>query len=818
MTEARLGSLLIENFRSLNGTVAIPLDAPIVLLHGSNGMGKTSLLSALELALTGQIEHLQRVDSQYAAHLLHWGSSKGSIKLAQAGASKALSFSGAIQINKTGKSGRSLLAQSEAKFFSERCYLPQSALGRLLELYQNPDTKEKTSPLTKFVKDLLGLDQLDAIVDGLHPALNVARIRNLISEYRRFESLNTGITEQIRDLREREAAFSNAVEASKTQLGSFLELLYEPNSGIHQMLSRFAELAKAVQRDAKEDKEITQLTRTRQELTSLNQRRANIPKTLAAKDRQAKERAHKTARDEYQNWLANTGSQLANLIKGLSDLFPSLPPVAGSDPIAVRETTESFVTAEQQRCDTLLKKSAAATESVKSLNKIIQRSKARVADIDTELANLAGDAEDLAHALAGIVPHIHDDNCPVCNRNFSETKKRSLSTHVASSIAALTRQAGKLKDYTQEKIQETGRIKAAEQDLLVARKDELTAKAVSDLTVRKARLDEALQKLASLTNAIAKGSALLKRQSATREELAQASVGDELSTEIQQEVAKWTTSLRAPPIDQFETVGAAITALVTTVNERLNELQTKQSRRRQLLLMLEEHIERIGQAEAFKKRRIEAEKGSASLAATGRSIELIRTEAKTISTAASNARAAVVGRVFNTSLNKMWRDLFVRLAPNEQFVPAFKLPETGHDQIEASLETIHRGDQTEGGPPGTMLSAGNLNTAALTLFLALHLSVARRLPWLILDDPVQSMDDVHISQFAALLRMVSKGLDRQIILAVHDRALFDYLTLELSPAFEDDRLITVELSRTIEGKSVASPEIFIFKPDKAIAA
>jgi DNA repair protein SbcC/Rad50 len=40
MTEARLGNLLIENFRSLNGTVSIPLDAPIVLLHGSNGMGK----------------------------------------------------------------------------------------------------------------------------------------------------------------------------------------------------------------------------------------------------------------------------------------------------------------------------------------------------------------------------------------------------------------------------------------------------------------------------------------------------------------------------------------------------------------------------------------------------------------------------------------------------------------------------------------------------------------------------------------------------------------------------------------------------------
>jgi exonuclease SbcC len=117
-----------------------------------------------------------------------------------------------------------------------------------------------------------------------------------------------------------------------------------------------------------------------------------------------------------------------------------------------------------------------------------------------------------------------------------------------------------------------------------------------------------------------------------------------------------------------------------------------------------------------------------------------------------------------------------------------------------------------------MLSAGNLNTAALTLFLALHLSVARRIPWLILDDPVQSMDDVHISQFAALLRTIARTLDRQIILAVHDRALFDYLTLELSPAFENDRLITIELSKTLTGDSIATPTVFTFSPDKAIAA
>lgn len=52
-----------------------------------------------------------------------------------------------------------------------------------------------------------------------------------------------------------------------------------------------------------------------------------------------------------------------------------------------------------------------------------------------------------------------------------------------------------------------------------------------------------------------------------------------------------------------------------------------------------------------------------------------------------------------------------------------------------------------------------------------------------LSNPVQSMDEVHISQFAALLRTLSKQHGRQIIIAVHEKPLFDYLALELSPSF-----------------------------------
>lgn len=66
--------------------------------------------------------------------------------------------------------------------------------------------------------------------------------------------------------------------------------------------------------------------------------------------------------------------------------------------------------------------------------------------------------------------------------------------------------------------------------------------------------------------------------------------------------------------------------------------------------------------------------------------------------------------------------------------------------------------------------------------------------------------------------MGSKGLGKQVVVAVHERALFEYLTLELSPAFAGDSLITVEISRNFAGDAVADPHFYAFEDDKVVAA
>ena len=272
-----------------------------------------------------------------------------------------------------------------------------------------------------------------------------------------------------------------------------------------------------------------------------------------------------------------------------------------------------------------------------------------------------------------------------------------------------------------------------------------------------------------------------------------------------------------PPASETDTVDAMADRLGKVLSDSIQALSGRDAARRQALESIDS-LERELAARGEVRALLESlgadvariDEALARAAAT-------RHSAQAIKAAVTDVRSEIVRHEFNDRLNKLWRDLFVRLAPSEPFVPAFKVPDDANRQLQPKLITQHRlgGD---GGTPGAMLSAGNLNTAALTLFIALHMTMKPQLPWLILDDPVQSMDDIHIAHFAALLRTLSKEHGRQVIIAVHDRQLFEYLRLELSPAFDADTLQTLELVRGPGQDTLCLPHRYDFKEETALQA
>jgi len=805
MSPAQLKSITLTNFRSIRGSISVPLDAPIVLVHGQNGAGKTSLLSGIELALTGSVASLERVDPDYASHLVHKDAKSANVQIHTNGLDVN---EAAFTVDASGISGAAMLNTDLSRFYSERCFLAQSSLGRLLELYQD-SPKRTDSALTRFVKDLLRLDHLDAIIDGLHDAGDVRRLRSGVPGYAETRDAVPQFEQEIIRLRGELAATDARVqELSKAneERSSRLTAIEPARSDTLPVTPEF------------EEQELVRLTSIKREIEVAVRQWQQISSTDASRERVAAEPRREAADRAVQEWQAGQGGELTRVLERLAPLFPDLPPISSSGPQYSHSAAIEAVKEELTRCTGVLTSDAQASVRETDLDGEITRAKARILALEQQISGFATEAGVLAQALSGVLPHIHSEDCPVCGRDFSETSKTPLYAHVSATVAELTAAAGQLQALNQDRATTLAAAASAERQLGEVRGQRLDPQSRDALRTRQALLQEANLALEEMASSVAEGQRLLAASAAASRELSDLAAADQSGTVLRDSLSRFATELTVAPVATTEAVEAALARFAAEASRLIEAYTSNQTLRREMTgntlesNRLRASRETVLSAIAAAQRRIDVLN-----AAKGRADAIIH-DARELAKRAGEARTAIVRKVFNGSLNRVWRDLFVRLAPEEPFVPAFAVPETNGGPVEAILETWYRSGG-KGGNPRAMLSAGNLNTAALTLFLALHLSVAPDLPWLVIDDPVQSMDEVHIAQFAALLRTLAKSkTQRQIVVAVHEKPLFDYLALELSPAFQNDRLITIELSRSADGQTLMNYQPHVWQPDQAIAA
>lgn len=809
----QLNSISVTDFRSLRGTITVPLDAPVVLIHGPNGAGKTSVLAALELVLTGEVLEMRRTDPGYQAHLRNRDAEYSKVVLNGTGVGAEEQIH-QLTLTDGVISGTPALTGDISRFYSERCYLAQATLGRLLEIYQDAKARQD-SPLTRFVKDLLGLDHLDALIEGLHPVGDVRNMRRLVPEYADAETARAVIERRIADSQGILSRLSVEAADLRTSIRAKLSIL-APDLPI-EADDELSSAAQSVLTQDTDERQLVSLTGYRREVTSLRQRVATLLTEESIVDQASAEAEETDAAEALRIWWTDAGKVLEAVIDQLRVTFPDLPSVASTDPQTAQRTALSRVEADLERCARAIAQDDALAVQIEALDQAVAKGRARIAIVDEQLGEIAGDTEALSRALVAMLPHVHSDHCPVCGRDYREVSNDPLVQRVSSQVARLTEQADRLQSLGSTRLQATNDLTKSERDREEAASKRLTQDIRSALKARISNLSESRRRLNELAPLAETGAGIIRREVQTRRRLSELRGRDRMSLELRAAVGELCMGLGQAPLATAESVGEVIQRLEDHVTNSERALGDSQRLRREALTQHRQLREHEGEIRQLTQ-TISNDTQSRSLQdAALQAVEGRRQAAKAVARAAAQARTAIVGRVFNTALNKIWRDLFVRLAPTEPFVPAFRLPQTADEPVVAQLETVHR-DGGRGGAPGAMLSAGNLNTAALTLFIALHLAVKPQLPWLVLDDPVQSMDEVHIAQFAALLRTLSKQHGRKIILAVHERPLFDYLALELTPAFAGDRLITVEITRSQTGTSILEPTYRNWEPDSAVAA
>jgi DNA repair exonuclease SbcCD ATPase subunit len=173
--------------------------------------------------------------------------------------------------------------------------------------------------------------------------------------------------------------------------------------------------------------------------------------------------------------------------------------------------------------------------------------------------------------------------------------------------------------------------------------------------------------------------------------------------------------------------------------------------------------------------------------------------AEAVCTWVGKETVAATGRVIAAS-NPLADELYQRLDVHPTFrrfsLKLDRFREAGHLR-----PWVHDDEEEKDSSAAQLLSAAQFNSLAVCLFLALNLEQQRALATVMLDDPVQSMDDINILSLVDVLRTVRQ--QRQVLLTTHDLVLAQLLLRKLRPLKEDERVLLVKLGRwTREGPTV----------------
>lgn len=808
MNDLVLNSIEINNFRSIRGKVHAPLDAKVVLVHGENGAGKTSLLSAIELALTGKVQSLERADPNYSRQLLHRSADEGSVQLKVMSGAMEERFKAVLNTN--GARSIAALDEQRANSFRERAFLPQSMLGQLLQIYQDAGN-DASSPLAQFVSELLGLDRLDALENGLHPLADVRNVRKTVDGWLETENEKSRLARLLSDQRKTRDKQSEAVLSAISDLSMLCAVLGLTTDVKEETLNDVA----AALSDSDDSEKFARLTDQQRRLASIrreidtaqNASGPNAAITAAGADEAGK---------AFSRWESDYGVSVSAFRRRVESFLPEV--TLPSDPEEFAEAALSRLHMDQKHLSERVSKARTDIARHALAQDELNVALRQLVTMEKELAQISESAGSLGSMLAELTSFISGEICPVCDRDFSEVGDVPLSQHIHGKVRTLSASAERLLIIGRARSELQVIIDRLNREIEVIFTRKLEEKKLAELDRLLASVQVLRSEVESSMETLRAGGRLRRADIAARRAVSEAQSRQMSLASAFETLSEFALSIRAPALEEgqpFETAAAQLEALLLAQAARLEE-------RLSLRRKGAEHIVAIRSAAAHRQEADELiVADNESWLSANQALEraqVLRDQGNEIRSAVDRVRSTIIRREFNDRLNRLWRDLFVRLAPGEPFVPAFRVPESSTQKLQPKLITEHRDGGNVGGTPGAMLSAGNLNTAALTLFIALNLSTLKNLPLLILDDPVQSMDDIHIAHFAALLRTLSKEHGRQIVIAVHDRQLFEYLKLELSPAFPEDSLLTLELSRGARRDSVCMSRRYSFKEETALLA
>ena len=144
-------------------------------------------------------------------------------------------------------------------------------------------------------------------------------------------------------------------------------------------------------------------------------------------------------------------------------------------------------------------------------------------------------------------------------------------------------------------------------------------------------------------------------------------------------------------------------------------------------------------------------------------------------------------------LDPLLQRIYATADPHPEFrvVRLLSQMSRGRGRVLAEVEDPLHGYRSD--TPKAFLSSSQMNVLAVSVFLALNLGIPTLpLRVAILDDPLQSLDDLNLLGLIDLLKRMRER--RQLMVSTHDSRFVSLLKRKLRPASDTQRTIIIELS------------------------
>ena len=354
---------------------------------------------------------------------------------------------------------------------------------------------------------------------------------------------------------------------------------------------------------------------------------------------------------------------------------------------------------------------------------------AEAVDQLTELYTGTSESERLSIMAATAAEHL-EDSCPICDQKHEiEKTKAHLQQYLTDYLslrARATKQDSELQEY--RKLRE-------------ANKSELVK--LTDNRLQLKRIAEDLN----------------KRQVSLKDRLSQIGLNPETTLDELNEMVLASHNFTREITDLISTGEKTSIAMIRAgEKEQISELEMQKKQYEQEVQAIEIEIGELGRTDQTVTKIIEELRMA--------SLEIARSKIENI--------APIFQRIYS------------RIDPH----PTFKVTELvarkgrGTGAVDIKINDPNLDEKYDAGP---ILSSSQLNAFAVSLFLALNLSVPdNKLGITMLDDPLQNLDKINLLGLVDVLRRIKTN--KQVIISTHDERFKGLLERKLRPVRETEGL------------------------------